>query len=283
MRIGRFVGATVALALWLWVGFDLTLGLIELPRPVGAAAVTWTVASLIFGIGLVALLPRVVRRRTVVAGGAAAAVQVSSSRGQIADEYGSAEFGWWVESLAEPGASLEELLALAAERRPDWADSEKPDDPRPIASHEAAHAVVAHHFGCVLEVTIKASEAFAGHTRYVSPKPEKPDQEVAWTELCVALAGRVSDQNAGRFLAGSNGDMERSVSRAATVIATGMKPAGYDDSLTIDALLVGATGLVRGILDRRAADVNALAAALLERTTLRGCEARSILARAGGV
>ncbi|MBU4208035.1 hypothetical protein [Propionicimonas sp.] len=258
------------------------MGLLELPRVELAALVTLTVAVFILVVVLSALVPRrVVHRRVADTDGAAVAVcRPVAARALIAADYGSVEFGWWVESLARPDAPREELIALAAERWPDWVASEKPDDLRPIACHEAAHAVVAHHLGCVLlKVTIEPAGEWAGYTRYTSPKPERTDQEVAWTDLCIAVAGRVSDHRVGRLLAGSSGDMERAVSRAAAIVATGLRPTGYEDSLTIDALLVGATGFVRTILDRRSAEVNVLAAALVEVTTLRGCEARAILDR----
>jgi hypothetical protein len=280
VKFVRLLVAAVLLPVWLAYGPMFVYELLTL-SPVYLDALVVLAGALLIVAWAIACF---VRRRRVYGSAAVAAgtARLSKSSDGLVAEYGSAEFAQWIECLAAPAAPIDEMKALAASMWPQWASGPS-SDAWPLARHEASHAVVAHHLGCVLlSVSVVPDADTAGRARYFSPRPALAAQDEAWVQMCNALAGLGSDRPAGQGVLGSASDMEKVAGFAVAIIAMGSAPRDYDGPLTVDRLVSAAQTHIAQILTEHQSEVEALAAALVDSKTLHGSAARSIIAAAGG-
>lgn len=93
--------------------------------------------------------------------------------------------------------------------------------------HEAAHAIVAHHFGAtVLEAHVKPDGS--GHVQWALPSPRPTSQDEARMRICIAMAGNVQDRLDNRHNAGSTKDMQQITGNVAALLSIGQEPHGED-------------------------------------------------------
>lgn len=103
-------------------------------------------------------------------------------------------------SLCGADVDEAEILSKAREIETGWEDEflRYEDSCR----HEAAHALVAHHFGAtVLEAPVRPDGS--GHVQWALPSPRPTGQDEAWMRICIAMAGNVQDHLDDRHNAGS--------------------------------------------------------------------------------
>jgi hypothetical protein len=86
--------------------------------------------------------------------------------------------------------------------------------------------------------------------------------EASWISLIIAVAGHVSDVDAGDADSGSTADLNQVIVHVLQILSTGQRPAGYTGSMTLDGLSSTAMDRARELLGTHSAAVEAIAAAL---------------------
>lgn len=126
--------------------------------------------------------------------------------------------------------------------------------------HEAAHALVAHHFGAtVLEAHVKPDGS--GYVQWVLPSPRPTSQDEAWMRICIAMAGNVQDHLDDRHNAGSTKDMQQITENVAALLSIGQEPTN-GGRLSFDGIIGAARQQTREILSGRTSEVSLLAQAI---------------------
>lgn len=132
-----------------------------------------------------------------------------------------------------------------------------------VARHEAAHALVAHRLGLDVEkITTRPSNGNGGYVRYRQVLHTSADQ--TWARCVDALAGHSVDLEHEHHDFRSNSDIATALSEAINLASIGTRPADYDGSITVTAIIDAATARARQILDADAAVLGSLTARLIE-------------------
>ena len=186
-------------------------------------------------------------------------------------------FRRWIEAQLEAGQDRE----IAAERlRPAWEAwhfQSRIDEPA-RARHEAAHAVVAHSLDhTILSAGILHAGDRGGHVESVPPLPSRGTGPDLWDALTITLAGSALDLAEGRHHAGSRDDIRTAEIIAAALISTGHAPDSDAPLRTIAQATDAARARANWILITHKNQVDAIAAALIERRTLTGRQAHELL------
>lgn len=132
------------------------------------------------------------------------------------------------------------------------------------ARHEAAHAVVATAVGARVLVVDVIEHGVTGGQTIVEHADEQTLAGRAWEIMVLAIAGNVDDLKSGHFDFGASSDFQTIMNAAAALISTGQRPTGYDGDLVLDDLLVAAREQARGLLQRHAGVVDAIARRLVD-------------------
>jgi len=193
--------------------------------------------------------------------------------------YGDRDFVDWVLARVDPAAPVEEAVDYASQWHSTWRQSVGFDEgPARRARHEAAHAIVAHELGCtVTDVTIERAGDSGGRANFILPVPFPTVQDGAWILITALLAGQSTDHARRLYDGGSRGDITQVTQLVATILSTGLKPAGYDGPLTSDALILVARARADEILAARDEELAVLTAQLVEQRTMSGAAARAVL------
>jgi hypothetical protein len=161
-------------------------------------------------------------------------------------------------SLSGADAEEVEILKKAREIEAGWA-IEFPGY-EDSCRNEAAHALVAHHFGAtVLDTHVKPEGS--GMLQWVLPSPRPTSQDEAWMRICIAMAGNVQDHLDDRHDAGSAKDMQQITEHVAVLLSIGQKPPGGVPR-SFDSIFGAARQQIREILSGRTNEVNLLAQAI---------------------
>ncbi|MDH6284602.1 hypothetical protein [Prescottella agglutinans] len=141
-----------------------------------------------------------------------------------------------------------------------------PDSVERRARHEAAHVVVALATGasiCSASVGIRAiGTTSGGYVESVAPLADPADR--VWALLRISLAGQVHDLRHGYRDGGSSIDMTNAERHARHLASAGLRPPGFDEELTISALVAAARAEVETILNDHADAVTRIADLLAE-------------------
>ncbi len=151
---------------------------------------------------------------------------------------------------------------------------------RRLAYHEAGHAVVARYLGVELtEVTIERRGRYLGRVEALVPDParharRRPRLGDAVRQAAICLAGSVAEKRVHEWVEWRGSSDDRTMALAVLEAATGSLPQ-------TTALMEYAWAVTRDFLhDERAwAAVERVAAALLERGTLRLRELKRLIPR----
>lgn len=198
-------------------------------------------------------------------------------RSALTGETDEIRFRRWIEAQLEAGQDRE----IAAERlRPAWEAwhfQSRIDEPA-RARHEAAHAVVAHSLDhTILSAGILHAGDRGGHVESVPPLPSRGTGPDLWDALTITLAGSALDLAEGRHHAGSRDDIRTAEIIAAALISTGHAPDSDAPLRTIAQATDAARARANWILITHKNQVDAIAAALIERRTLTGRQAHELL------
>lgn len=134
------------------------------------------------------------------------------------------------------------------------------------ARHEAMHAVAALQFGVTInEVVIRRSGNSGGYTSYQRMEHlELTDRH--WAQAVISLAPTGSND-------GSNQDDDsKALSHVIQVLGIGERPTGYHGPWEMTSLMTTALKTGKLIVDQRAAAVERITAALIEKRRLTGAE-----------
>lgn len=179
-------------------------------------------------------------------------------------------------ALSSSGASAAQIAEQGPELwRTSVADRHVQEQVDGLIQHEAGHAIVAHELGAaVLEVTVE--QGHRGHTR-IDWMPG--DGAHTWQLAVLLAAGLIQQQRAG---VDADADLHATDSREFfaeidRLVYTGIAPAGVDEA-TRESLAEAAKAQAREILERRAADVAAMAEHLNEHRVISGFALRDLLA-----
>lgn len=178
-------------------------------------------------------------------------------------------------ALHGPQATTEEINKAAETIADGW--SGRPSLTRRQASrHEAAHAVVAHHFGAII-MGSSVDEGGNGEVSFVVPPRPLTAAEDSWMRLCIALAGNVLDHAEESHNVGSALDYAEAHAQAVALISTGQAPAELSGTLTIENILETGRESVLRILAPQNSAIYEIARQLEAQGELTGFEVNTIL------
>ena len=186
-------------------------------------------------------------------------------------------FRRWIEAQLEAG---QDRGAAAQRLRPAWEAWRARDriDEQARARHEAAHAVVAHSLGhTILSADIRHAGDRGGRVESVPPLPSRGAGPDLWDALTITVAGNVLDLAEGRHNISSRDDIRAAETIAAAMISTGHAPDPDAPPRTIARAADDARARANWILITHKSQVNALAAALIERRALTGRQVHDLL------
>lgn len=147
---------------------------------------------------------------------------------------------------------------------------------RQAARHEAAHAVVVHHFGAIV-LQAAVDQNANGNVRWSVPPTPLTAAEDSWMKLCIAIAGNVLDHAEESHNAGSVLDYADVHAHAVALISTGQAPKELAGPLTIENILDAAKATVRRVLAAQASAIYEIARQLEAQGELTGFEVNTIL------
>ena len=192
---------------------------------------------------------------------------------------GEQRFERWVDAQLEAG---QDRRAAAQRLRPTWEAWQargRIDGPG-RARHEAAHAVVARALGhTVTCADIRHAGDRGGRVESVPPLPSRGAGPDLWDALTITVAGNVLDLAEGRHNISSRDDIRAAETIAAAMISTGHAPDPDAPPRTIARATDDARARANWILITHKNQVNALAAALIERRALTGRQVHDLLQR----
>ena len=186
-------------------------------------------------------------------------------------------FRRWIEAQLEAG---QDRGAAAQRLRPAWEAWRARDriDEQARARHEAAHAVVAHSLGhTILSADIRHAGDRGGRVESVPPLPSRGAGPDLWDALTITVAGNVLDLTEGRRNISARDDIRAAETIAAAMISTGHAPDPDAPPRTIARAADDARARANWILITHKNQVNALAAALIERRALTGRQVHDLL------
>lgn len=190
---------------------------------------------------------------------------------------GEQRFERWVDAQLEAG---QDRRTVAQRLRPAWEAWQSRDriDGPARARHEAAHAVVAHSLGhTILSADIHHAGDRSGRVESVPPLPSRGAGPDLWDALTITVAGNVLDLAEGRHHAGSRDDIQLAEATAAALISTGHAPDPDAPPRTIARATDTARARANWILIAHKGQIDALAAALIERRALTGRQVHELL------
>lgn len=167
---------------------------------------------------------------------------------ELADEYGVAV------ALAAGAATPSSAdAAVLRERARDLAARSTPPQWRSVrrrAEHEAAHVVVAHQLGAVINGVWATGDhrTIGGAMDSTVEGLGATGVQHEWASAVMALAGTVWDHDHGITDQGGRNDLNMVASLLTQVLLWGVKPDGYGGEMTYDALLTAASAQSHQIL-----------------------------------
>lgn len=135
------------------------------------------------------------------------------------------------------------------------------------ARHEAAHAVVALHYG---KPTVRAdvirNHRVGGSVSYGSVTGDLAD--IAYQNMQISFAGQIVDIASKYFDGGSQDDMRHITDTAMMILSTGARPEGFTGSITAERIVRSARAEAAIVLGRHEAAIDRITAALVEKRML---------------
>ena len=187
----------------------------------------------------------------------------------------------WVVAHLTGQEAVEDILTIARERHPVWADARANSamSGSDLAHHEARHAVVAHALGMtVTKVTLVPTETSGGHTSVQGAVPLGSTATQLFTMMSVFYAGCRDDHVDAVGDQSSDVDTIQLISSATRIVASQGRPDGFEGPLTSDALLAAAAARSKMILAQNRDVVEQISSALMTNRTITGEPLRWFLA-----